>query len=253
VSPKGGAVVGPFRGIEVYANTGLGFHSNDARGVTIVRDPTTGAPADRVTPLVRANGSELGVRTVAIPHVQTSVALWTMSLDSELVFVGDAGTTAAGRPSRRSGVEWASYVSPRPWLTVDADVSWSRARFTDVDPAGDRIPGSIETALSAGVTIDSVKHVFGSIRSRYFGPRPLVEDNAIRSKATSLVNLEAGYKLSPRVRVALDVFNVLNAADSDIDYFYRSRLPGEPADGLDDVHLHPTLPRTARVSLVLGF
>ena len=252
-SPKGGAVVGPFHGTEIYANAGWGFHSNDARGTTIARDPSTGEPVDRVTPLVRAKGSELGARTVAIPHVQTSVALWTMSLDSELVFAGDAGTTAAGRSSRRSGVEWASYVSPRPWLILDADVSWSRARFTDADPAGDRIPGSIETAFSAGVTVDSVKNVFGSIRSRYFGPRPLVEDNTVRSKATSLVNLEAGYKFSPRVRVALDIFNVLNAADSDVDYSYRSRLPGEPLDGVEDLHLHPTLPRTARLNLVVGF
>ncbi|HEY7285531.1 MAG TPA: hypothetical protein VH497_08820, partial [Vicinamibacterales bacterium] len=74
-----------------------------------------------------------------------------------------------------------------------------------------------------------------------------------RSNATSLFNLEAGYKLSPRVRVSLDVFNLFNAADSDIDYYYASRLQGEPADGVDDIHLHPTLPRTARVTLIVAF
>jgi outer membrane receptor protein involved in Fe transport len=253
VSPKGGAVIGPFRGTELYANAGLGFHSNDARGATITRDPTTGEPVSRVTPLVRAKGTEFGVRTVAIPHVQTSVALWTLSLDSELVFVGDAGTTEAGRPSHRYGIEWANYVRPRPWLIVDADVSWSRAHFTDSDPSGDRIPGSIVTAFSAGVTIDSVHNVFGSVRSRYFGPRPLLEDNSVRSNATSLVNLEVGYKLSPRVRLTLDVFNALDARHSDIDYYYPSRLAGEPADGVNDIHFHPTIPRTARVNLVVGF
>src|SRR5262245_8924941 len=127
VSPKGGAVVGPFHGTELYVNAGLGFHSNDARGATITRDPTTGEPAERVTPLVRARGSEFGVRTVAVPHLQSTLTLWTLNLDSELVFAGDAGTTEPGRPSERYGVEFANYYRPRPWLTVDADVSWSRA------------------------------------------------------------------------------------------------------------------------------
>jgi outer membrane receptor protein involved in Fe transport len=253
VSPKAGAVFGPFRGTELYANAGLGFHSNDARGATITRDPATGEPAERVTPLARATGAEIGVRTVAIPHLQSSLAVWSLGLESELIFVGDAGTTEAGRPSHRYGVEWANYFSPRPWLTFDADVSWSHPHFTDDDRAGDFIPGSIQTTISAGATIDAIRNVFGSVRARYFGPRPLVEDDSVRSKATALVNLEAGYKFSNRVRLSLDVFNLLDAADSDIDYFYASRLPGEPDGGVTDIHLHPTLPRTARLALTVGF
>jgi outer membrane receptor protein involved in Fe transport len=252
-SPKGGAVFGPWNGTELYANAGLGFHSNDARGATITVDPATGEPVERVTPLARAKGAEVGVRSVRIPHLQTSLALWTLSLDSELIFVGDAGTTEAGRPSHRYGLEWANYYSPLPWFTVDADVSVSRARFTDQDSAGDLIPGAVAAVVSGGVTVDSLRNVFGSLRWRYFGPRPLIEDNSVRSKATSLLNLEAGYKFSRAVRISLDVFNLFDAADSDIDYFYASRLQGEPADGIEDIHFHPTLPRTARVSLSMGF
>ena len=107
--------------------------------------------------------------------------------------------------------------------------------------------------MQAGVTVDSVQNVFGSVRWRYFGPRPLIEDDSVRSKATSLVNLEAGYRFTRSLRLAVDVFNLLDARHSDVDYFYASRLPGEPAEGIEDVHLHPTLPRTARVSLSVGF
>jgi hypothetical protein len=253
VSPNGGLVFGPFSGTEVYANAGFGFHSNDARGATIRVDPSTGGTAERVTPLVRAKGAEIGVRTVAIPHLQTSVALWNLTLASELVFAGDAGTTEAGRPSRRSGVELANYYSPRAWVTFDGDVSVSRAHFTDVNAAGDQIPGSVETVVSAGATLHNVHNVFGSVRLRYFGPRPLVEDNSVRSHATTLVNLEGGYKVVRNVKIGVDVFNLLNAAVSDIDYYYASRLPGEPASGVNDIHFHPTLPRTARVSLSLEF
>ncbi len=252
VSPKGGAIFGPWAGTEIYTNAGFGFHSNDARGATITVDPSTGEPADRVTPLARARGAELGVRTVRVPHLQSSVALWTLSLDSELVFVGDAGTTEAGRPSHRYGVEWVNYYAPRPWLNFDADLALSRAHFTDEDPAGQDIPGAVQTVVSAGATIDHPHGFVGSLRWRYFGPRPLVEDGSVRSAATSLANLQVGYRFTPNVRLALNVFNLTNARDSDIDYFYTSRLPGEPAGGVDDIHFHPALPRTARLALIIG-
>ena len=252
-SPKGGVVIGPFAGTEFYANAGLGFHSNDARGATITVDPATGDPADRVTPLARAKGAEVGVRSVRIPGLQSSVSLWTLHLDSELVFIGDAGNTEAGRPSHRYGVEWANYYSPRPWLVFDADVSLSSAHFTDDDPAGDFVPGAVNTVVAAGVTLDHVKNVFGSLRLRYFGPRALLEDDSVRSRATRIVNLEAGYRLHRTVRLAVDVFNLFDARDSDIDYFYASRLPGEPDGGVDDFHFHPVLPRSARLNLIVGF
>lgn len=109
------------------------------------------------------------------------------------------------------------------------------------------------TVVSAGATIDTLHNAFGSVRWRYFGPRALLEDDSVRSKATSLVNLTAGYTLTGSVRVALDVFNLFDAKHSDIDYFYTSRLRGEPADGVDDIHTHPALPRSVRVSLRFGF
>jgi outer membrane receptor protein involved in Fe transport len=253
VSPKGGVVIGPFNGTEFYVNAGLGFHSNDARGTTITRDPSTGEAVDPVTPLVRAKGAEVGVRTVTARHLQATLTLWTLSLASELVFAGDAGTTEPSRPSHRYGVEFANYYAPRSWLILDGDVSWSRAHFTNVDPVGDLIPGSVETVISAGATLDSLHNVIGSVRLRYFGPRPLIEDNSVRSKATSLANLEVGYKFSKNVKLVMDVFNLFDTKDSDIDYFYTSRLPGEPPEGIDGIHTHPTLPRTARVHLVVGF
>jgi hypothetical protein len=252
-SPKVGVAIGPWGGTEVYANAGYGFHSNDARGATITVDPRTSEPADRVTPLVRATGAEVGVRTVAIPHLQTTVAVWTLNLASELVFSGDAGTTQAGRPSRRTGVEWTNYFSPKPWLTFDADVALSKARFTDFDPVGNQIPGAAGTVVALGGAVHDQHNVFGALRLRYFGPRPLIEDNSQRSKSTGLLNGNVGYRLRRDVRVAVDVFNLLNSSASDVDYYYRSRLPGEPLDGLNDVHTHPITGRTARLSLLVGF
>jgi len=252
VSPKAGVTIGPWKGTEFYLNAGAGFHSNDARGTTIVRD-SEGHPVDRVTPLVPARGAEAGLRTVAVPHLQSTLTVWTLHLDSELVFSGDGGTTEPSRPSTRRGVEWTNYYAPVKWLVFDGDVSWSQARFTTYDPAGQYVPEAVGTVVSAGATIDTYRRIFGSIRWRYFGPRALIEDDSVRSKPTSLVELQAGYRIGPNMKLALNVFNLLNAPDSDIDYFYTSRLPEEPLQGIDDIHTHPTLPRTARVSLIVGF
>jgi hypothetical protein len=176
-----------------------------------------------------------------------------LNLDSELVFEGDTGMTDASRPSTRRGVEWTNYFSPRRWLTFDFDASWSRARFRDFDPVGGYIPEAVGTVFSGGATLNNFHRFDGSVRWRYFGPRALIEDNSERSRATSLISLDAGYRIARNLRVNLEVFNLLNAADSDIDYYYVSRLPGEPLDGVADIHTHPTIPRTVRVSLHMGF
>jgi outer membrane receptor protein involved in Fe transport len=252
VSPKGGAIVGPWKGTEIYLNAGTGFHSNNALGTTMARGPD-GEAVDRVTPLVRAKGAEVGVRTVAIPHLQTTVSLWTLRLGSELVYNGDIGATEPGPASERHGVEFANYYSPYKWLTFDGDLSLSRARFTEFDEAGQFVPEAVGTVVSAGASVDGFHRAFGSMRWRYFGPRPLVQDDSVRSKATSLVNLQGGYQLLKNLRVTADVFNLFDEQVSDIDYYFTSRLPGEPLAGIDDIHFHPAVPRTVRISAVIGF
>ena len=164
-------------------------------------------------------------------------------------FVGDAGIAEASRPSRRLGVEWTNYVRPASWLTGELDVSLSRARFSDFDPAGDFIPGALDRVIAGAITVTPLRRVFGSVRLRHFGPRPLIEDNSVQSKATTIWNGEIGIRINERLDIVLEGFNLLNSDVSDIDYFYTSRLPGEPADGIDDIHFHPSIPRTARVML----
>jgi len=253
VSPKFGAVLGPWAGTELYVNAGMGFHSNDARGATIRVDPARGEFVDRVTPLVRARGAEVGMRTVRVRGLQSTVALWYLGLDSELLFVGDAGTTEPGRPSRRVGLEWTNYARVRPWLTVDADLAWTHARFTDHDPAGNFVPRALDRVISAGLTVDGRQPVFGSLRVRHFGPRALIEDGNVQSSNSTLWNAEAGYRLSNKARLVLDVFNIFDARVSDIDYFYTSRLRGEVEEGVDDIHVHPALPRSAWIGLQVSF
>jgi outer membrane receptor protein involved in Fe transport len=251
--PKLTVVLGPWGDTEVFVNFGRGFHSNDARGTTIRVDPTDGVtPVDRVDPLVPATGAELGVRSAAWPGLQLYGAFWGLDIDSELLFVGDGGITEPNRASRRYGVELGAFWTPIDWLIVDADYAWARARFTESDPAGDRVPGAVETVVSLGATVNRPDGWFAGGRLRYFGAAPLIEDNSVRSDPTLLANLEAGYRFNDRVRAFLTVFNVFDAEDSDITYFYESQLPGEAAP-VEDVHFHPVEPRTFRLTVGLSF
>ena len=253
VTPKFQAVINPFVNTELYAAYGEGFHSNDARGATIrvnpdPRDDGFGQPVEPVSPLVRAKGSELGLRGAWVPDLQVALALWRLELDSELLFVGDAGTTEASRPSRRQGFEWANYWTPRRGLIVDADFAWSKARFTDSAPEGDRIPGAIERTASLGVAFDDAGPLFGGLRLRYFGPRPLVEDNSVRSESSTLVNARGGWRIGKKLELVLDVLNLFGAEVNDIEYYYESQLRGE-SQPVADRHLHPAEPRTVRLAL----
>jgi hypothetical protein len=253
VSPKLGVSLGPWANTAYFLNAGTGFHSNDARGATITVDPATLDPAARVSPLVRAKGAELGVVSRALLGAEMSLSLWRLDLASELVFTGDAGTTEASRPSRRTGAELTFVRSFGRALRLDADLAYSRARFTDADPAGDRIPGAVEGVVSAGATVPEWRAWFGSLRVRYFGPRPLIEDNSVRSKASTTLSAEVGRAIAHWGRLSVEVFNLLDARVSDVDYYYASRLPGESADGVNDIHTHPQAPQTIRIRLTASW
>lgn len=254
VSPKFGAVFGPWKNTtELYANAGLGYHTNDGRGATLTVDPITGAPAQRATPIAGARGAEVGMRTVPIRGVQSTVSVWYLGLESELLYIGDIGSTEASDPTRRYGVEWTGYARINDWLRVDADASFSRARFVGAAAGEDHVPGAVGRVISAGVTVESEQPVFGSLRLRHFGPRSLVEDDSVRSEQTSVFNGDIGYRLAGGVNLVLELYNIFDADVSDIDYYYASRLPGEPAGGVEDIHTHPALPFTLRATLQVRF
>lgn len=257
VNPKFSLILGPWSETEFFVNVGKGFHSNDARGTTIRVDPTDGVtPVERVDPLVDALGADVGLRSAVLPNLQLTASLWTLQLDSELLFVGDAGITEASRESERRGVEAGAIWNPVSWLILDADLAWSRSRFTQNarvgEPAGDRIPGAVENVASVGLAIDHPSGWFGGARLRHFGKAPLIEDASVKSDPTTLVNLEAGYHITKSIQLSAALYNVFDSRDNDITYLYESQLPGE-AEPVNDIHFHPVEPRTFRLTLRATF
>ncbi|MYN45407.1 TonB-dependent receptor [Pseudoduganella sp. FT93W] len=252
LSPSVNLVYSPWQHSEFYANAGQGFHSNDARGTTLHVDPASGAQADRVTPLVRSRGLELGARSNWLPGLQSVVSLYRLDFDSELSFVGDAGTTEAGPPSRRYGIELSHYYQPLRWLSIDLDLAYARARSRGVAAPDDRIAGAIEGTGQLAISVDNGGPYSAALKLRYFGPRPLTEDNSVRSRSSMTLNGRMGWKLSKQLRLELEAYNLTNRRDSAIDYYYASRLQGE-AQAVSDVHFHPIEARSLRATLSRRF
>jgi hypothetical protein len=250
-SPKASVIFAPNSATELYLSAGLGFHSNDARGTTIRVDPSSGDSVHRVDPLVRSRGAEVGAR-VTVDGLRSTLTIWALNLDSELLFTGDGGTTEPTSKSERTGVTWANFYRPMPQLALDADVSLARARFAGVAPGEDRVPGALENVVAGGITWSpGTRGLFGALRVRHFGSYPLIEDNSVRATAATMLNADVGFAFS-ELRVQVSLLNVLDERADDIQYYYASRLPGEPGGGVNDVHFHPVEPRQIRMSVSWG-
>jgi len=247
LSFKGGLIYSINSNWELYGSVGQGFHSNDARGTVVEINPADGSAINTVEPLVASVGYELGMRAFFIDKLNVSLAFWRLTLDSELLFVGDAGNTEASRASEREGIELTAYYRFNDAWTLDIEYAYADANFKTAALEGDNIPGAIGDVIQTGVSFDNKQHWFGSLRLRYFGDRPLEESGAIRSDSSTVVNLRAGYQIDQWTFKA-DVLNLLDSDDHDIDYYYASRLASEVSigGGVEDIHFHVLEPRTVR-------
>lgn len=255
-SPSLNLIFGPWNKTEFYLSGGEGYHSNDARGVTTTIIPSTLVPAAHATPLVRGDGAEVGVRTGAIPGLQSTVSVWLLHLHSEQTFDGDTAESVPSGPTLRYGIEFGNYYTPTNWLTIDADYSLSRAKFTNNEPAGNDVPESIQSVAEAGITFHDMPQIpklFGSMRLRYFGPRPLTQNDSVTSQSSTIVNAELGYKFDSTWTLKVDALNLFNVKTDDIEYYYNYRLPGQPAGGASGKVIHPAEPLEFRVSLEARF
>ena len=252
-SPRLSLIFGPWAQTEFFINAGRGFHSNDARGATARVDPRSGEPVASVPALAGSRGQEIGLKSSVLPGLQTTLALWRLDLDSELVYVGDAGNTEAGRASRRTGIEWGNLWRPGEHLRVEANLAWTRPRFVEGDPAQRHVPNAVQRVAHVAFTLNQLGPWSASLAWRYIGAAPLTEDNAVRSAPSQTTQLRVQRQIDSQLDLALDVFNLANRQNNDISYFYTSRVAGEPVAGVPGLHVHPAEPRALRLTARLRF
>jgi hypothetical protein len=287
-SPKASLIFGPWANTEFYLQGGFSFHSNDGRGATQTVEPVSpdnpypNTPVAKIPPLVQTKGGEIGVRTVAVSHLQSTLALWYLHSNSELMQDGDTGgTVASEQSSNRYGLEWANYYTPTEHWAVDFDIADSRAQFTQIDPGdaaqsvvkvnltvngsadgavywqrsgpgGKLVPEAVKVVISSGATLHDYYGFSSSLRLRYFGPRELTSDGIYQSNQTVLLNGELGYHFKKKWRVSAEFLNMLNRRDSDIDYAYTSQITPTATPAFTRV-FHPTEPFLVRFALGRSF
>jgi outer membrane receptor protein involved in Fe transport len=250
-SPKANIAYRVTDDLEVYAGYGLGFHTNNIVGVVQTEDPVTGDPVDPATLFAESKGGEVGLRWEPNDTFNLSAAVFALDFDSELIYVGDAGISEPSDPTERHGVEVAAFWNPVDWLAFDASYAYAHSRFKDAPAGLDRVPNTVEGVAAAGVTWLPGDGWEGSLRVRYLGPGPLIEDNSVRSPSTTLVNAGISKDFGT-FEIGLDILNLLDAEDYDMVYFYESQLAGEAAP-VEDIHFHPVHPRTAVLNLKAKF
>ncbi|HEY4146782.1 TonB-dependent receptor [Pinirhizobacter sp.] len=252
ISPKLALVFGPWQKTEFFLNAGSGLHSNDARGVVNRFDETTGEPLHRAPALVGSVGEELGVRTEIIAGLQSSLALWQLNSDSELVYGADAGGTEINGASRRHGVEWNNHWIINDHVLLDADLAWTHARYAHDDENGqdgDRIPNAVSKVGSIGITLHRLGPWSADIKTLYIGGYPLSQDGSLRAPPSVVTNLRLRREFSPRVALTLDVLNAFDRKYFDIAYDQDYRLTPSSPLVADGVTVHPGQPREYRLSL----
>jgi hypothetical protein len=266
-SPKLSLIFGPWSNTEFYVQGGFGFHSNDGRGATQTVEPVSkenpfpNTPVSKIPALIPTKGTEIGMRTLLVAHLQSTLSFWYLHSASELQQSGDTGGTVASQQSSdRYGFELANYYTPLEHLAFDFDLADSRALFTTIDgggaapgsPGGRRVSEAVGLVISSGITLHALKGFSGSLRLRYFGPRDLTSDGIYRSKLTALLNAALGYRINERWRVSADFLNLLNRRDHDIDYAYTSQIMPTATPAFTDV-FHPVEPFQVRFGLHYRF
>ena len=273
-SPKLSLIFGPWAQTELYAQGGFSFHSNDGRGTTATvqpisaENPYPNTPAQSIPGLIQTKGAEIGVRTLAVPNLQSTLSLWYLHSDSELQQSGDTGGTVPSKQaSNRWGLEWANYFTPLEHVAFDLDVADSIARFVSTDsadaapissgsttlgPGGTHVPEAVGLVIASGATLHDWNGFSTSLRLRYFGPRDLTSDGIFTSNPTVLLNGAASYRITDTWRVSLELLNILDRRDHDIDYAYESRITPGAASAFENV-FHPVEPIQVRGGLTARF
>ncbi len=242
-NPKVNIIVSPFsdtawaKRSEIYVNFGGGYHSNDARDVIA-------NPGKKTLP--RALGGELGFRTKLLDRLDMAVNYWRLHLDSELVLVGDEGTTEPRGKTQRQGVEGEFRYQILDWLSADLDISYTWSKFVKT---GEAIPLAPRFLALTGLTARHPSGLEGRIQLRSVGDRYGIEDRSVNIRGYNVIDLNLKYKWN-RYEFLFAIDNIANKKWRAAQFVHESQLPGEPAPVLDR-HFTPGDPFTVRAGVTV--
>jgi hypothetical protein len=256
VSPKFSAIINPWTSTEFFYNFGKGLHSNDARGVINKIDPTTGELASPVPALVTSLGQEIGVRSQINTKLQSSLALWRLQSDSELVYDADSGSVAPNGGSIRTGIEWNNHLIPNEWSFLDVDLAWTHANYVNMNDnglQGNQIPNAVGKVGIVRAALQNLGPWSAGLETRYIGSYPLTQDGTQVASASLVTNLRIKKIINEDVHMSVDFLNLFNRQYYDIAYNQDYQITPYTAVQPNGITVHPGEPRQIRVGLQVSF
>ena len=243
VSPKLNLYYQLSPAVQLFVRSGMGFHSNDARGVV------QGSGSFNALP--RAVGAEVGSTFKPVPSLVINAALWTLHLQDELVYSGDEGTTESAGPTRRYGADVSARYQLTGRLFLDADVNYSHGRIVNAPEGENYIPLAPSFTSIGGLTLKNPNGLSASLRYRHIDSRPAQEDNAIRARGYFLLDAVANYT-RPRFQLGATAENLLNAAWNEAQFATDSQLRGEMTS-VNELNFTPGTPFFIKVNASVFF
>ncbi|RME93526.1 MAG: TonB-dependent receptor [Candidatus Hydrogenedentota bacterium] len=234
--PKANLIFSPTRNWDIFLNFGMGFHSNDARGTVIANDPNR----QSVTPMTVATGYEVGSRVFLWKRLDLAASLWLLDLESEIVWVGDEGTTEASGRSRRYGTDLEARLRLWRWLYFDADVTINTAKFRDNPGNANSIALAPRLTVTSGITIKNLNGFDASIRLRHIGDRPANETGSLVAEGYTVIDAYLAYRYRQFEWFAI-AKNITNTPWKEVQFATQSQLKGE-ANPVEEIHFVPGTP-----------
>lgn len=242
VSPKLSAYFTVNDRLQLFANSGIGFHSNDTR-VVVAQN------GQQILP--RAFGVEAGAIFKLTPRLLLSASVWNLDLEQEFVYVGDEAVVEPSGETRRQGIDLAGRWQLRDWLFADFDVNYTFARAVEAPENEDFIPLAAGLTSIGGLTFELKNGFNGSLRYRYLGDRPANEDNSVIAEGYFLMDAVVNYTKS-KYELGFSIQNLWNRAWNEAQFDTESRLFSE-LNPVSEIHFTPGTPFNLNVSFSYFF
>jgi hypothetical protein len=242
VSPKLNAIYAASENVQLFAKTGLGFHSNDTRVVVA-------NSGEKILP--GAFGADLGAIVKPIDRLIVNTALWYLFLQQEFVYVGDAGIVEPSGKTRRLGVDLGLRYQLLDWLYFNGDINYTYARSTDEPEGEDYIPLAPDLTSSGGFSVLGLGNFSGGLNYRYIKNRPANEDNSIIADGYFVTDLNLNYSYR-NWTLGVIVENLFDTEWNETQFATESRLLNEPQP-VEEIHFTPGTPFYIRGKLSVSF
>ncbi|NAS13240.1 TonB-dependent receptor [Poritiphilus flavus] len=240
--PKFNTIFAASDNLQLFAKTGIGFHSNDTR-VVVANSGEDILPG--------AFGADLGAIVKPTDRLVINAALWALYLQQEFVYVGDAGIVEPSGKTRRVGADFGLRYQLTDWLYFNGDINYTYARSTEEADGEDFIPLAPDLTSAGGFAVRDLGNFSGGINYRYIKDRPANEDNSIVAEGYFVTDLNLNYSVN-NWTFGVIVENLFDIDWNETQFATESRLFNEPTS-FEEIHFTPGVPFFVRGKLSVNF